>query len=104
MVVDLPALLGLGSHEVDEGVQEHLNPGNHLESTHSNLEFDSSIQAMTVDSYRTKHQYIYLCEDEPDVDHLDIGSLWQAACHADEQRRQHQERSQVHSHSCPRKY
>ena len=30
VVVDLPALLTLRPHEVDQGVQKHLNPGNHL--------------------------------------------------------------------------
>ena len=30
VVVDLPALLTLRPHEVNQGVQEHLYPGNHL--------------------------------------------------------------------------
>ena len=41
----------------------------------------------------------YLGKDEPDVDHLDVGGLWQAARHADEQGRQHQQGRQVHGYS-----
>ena len=39
-----------------------------------------------------------LSEDEPDVDHLDIGGGGQRLGHADEEGGQHQQRGQVHRH------
>ena len=50
---------------------------------------------------KTVCKQYHLCEDEPDVNHLDIGGLREAAGHADEQGRQHQQRCQVHRHSRP---
>ena len=51
MMVDLPsvALLLVRPHPVDEGVEKHLDPRNNLG------------------------------EDEPDIDHLHVGRLWEAA-------------------------
>ena len=49
MVVHLPLLLLVRPHPVDEGVEKHLDPGHHLG------------------------------EDQPDVDHLHVGRLWEAA-------------------------
>ena len=49
MVVDLPPLLLLRPHPIDESVEEHLNPGNHLG------------------------------EDQPDIDHLHVSRLGKAA-------------------------
>ena len=42
-----------------------------------------------------------LAEDEPDVDHLDVGGLGKASCHADEQGGQHQQGGEVHRHCRP---
>ena len=38
VVVDLPALLTLRPHEVDQGVQKHLDPGHHLKSQLSHFD------------------------------------------------------------------
>ena len=66
MMVDLSFLLILRPHPVDEGVQQDLNPGNHLG------------------------------EDQPQVDHLHVGRLWKAAWHADEQGGQDEQGGEVH--------
>ena len=49
MVVDLPPLLLLRPHPIDESVEEHLNPGHHLG------------------------------EDQPDIDQLHVSRLRKAA-------------------------
>ena len=45
-----------------------------------------------------RHSWSHLSEDQPDVDHLYVGGLWKASCHADEQGGQDQQRGQVHRH------
>ena len=39
-------------------------------------------------------------EDEPDINHLDIGGGGKRFGHADEEGGQHQQRGQVHRHHC----